>query len=122
MPLFADVSDAAIERIRSCAGELHAAPGQVLTVVDEPGSGMFVILDGRVTVELPGGTRDLVVGDFFGELALLAPEARRTARARAANPVRLLALPRSEALELVESEPAMALAMLREVVRRLANA
>jgi CRP-like cAMP-binding protein len=121
-PLFAGVSDAAIDRIRTCAGELEASPGQVLTLAAEPGSGMFVILDGRVTVELPGVVRNLGAGDFFGEIALLAPEARRTARVRAAEPVRLLAIPRDEALDLIESEPSLALVMLRELAHRFAAA
>jgi CRP-like cAMP-binding protein len=36
--------------------------------------------------------------------------------------VRCLAIPRDDALRLVESEPSVALAMLREVARRLASA
>jgi CRP-like cAMP-binding protein len=43
------------------------------------------------------------------------------ARVRAASQVRCLALPRDEALALIESEPALALAMLRELARRLAD-
>jgi CRP-like cAMP-binding protein len=119
LELFADVSDAGLERICACAAEVDAAPGQVLALADDPGSGMFVILDGRVTIELPSGQRQLGKGDFFGELALLVPDARRIARVRAAERVRLLALPRADALELFESEPSLTLGMLREVARRL---
>jgi CRP-like cAMP-binding protein len=118
-PLFAGVSDAGLTRIAACAGEVEAQPGQVLALADDPGSGMFVILAGRVSIELPGGTRELGDGDFFGELALLVPDGTRIARVRAAEPVRLLSLPRTDALELIESEPALALSMLREVARRL---
>jgi CRP-like cAMP-binding protein len=82
---------------------------------------MFIVLDGTVTVELPGTTRELGPGDFFGELALLVDESRRIARVRAAGPVRLLTLPRAEALALLESEPSVTLAVLRELARRLAG-
>jgi voltage-gated potassium channel len=119
LPLFAGVSEPGLAQLAASAGEVEAQPGQVLALADDPGSGMFVILAGRVSIELPGGRRELGEGDFFGELALLVPDSTRIARVRAAEPVRLLALPRADALELIETEPALAFAMLREVARRL---
>jgi CRP-like cAMP-binding protein len=121
IPLFAGVSDAGLERIAACAGELEGEPGQVLALSGDPGTGMFVILDGDVTVEARGSSYGLGRGDFFGELALLTPGHDRVARVRAATRVRCLALPREEALEVIESEPALAFAMLRELARRLAD-
>ena len=117
--LFAGVSDAGLQRACDRVGEMEAQPGQVLALADDPGSGMFVILEGHVTVELPGGSRELGPGDFFGELALLVPDGSRIARVRAADPVRLLSFPRDDALELLESEPSLALVMLREIAQRL---
>ena len=122
VPLFARVSDGGLERIAASLGELTCEPGQVLTLPGDPGSGMFVILEGRVSIEARGGTYELGSGDFFGELALLSPGTERVARVRAATDVRCIGLPRDEALELIESEPALALAMLRELARRLADA
>ena len=122
IPFFAGVSDAGLERIADCAGVLESEPGQVLALSGDPGSGMFVILEGDVTVEARGSSYSLGSGDFFGELSLLNPGTDRVARVRAASDVRCLALPRDEALELIESEPAIALAMLRELARRLADA
>src|ERR671919_1208783 len=49
-PLFENASDAALERIASAAGELFCDAGQVLALEGDPGSGMFVILDGTVLV------------------------------------------------------------------------
>jgi CRP-like cAMP-binding protein len=121
LPLFSGVSDAGLERVCASSGEVDAAPGQVLALADDPGSGMFVILDGRVSIELPYGRRELGSGDFFGELALLVPDGARVARVRASEPVRLLSVPRAEALELLETEPALTLTMLRELARRLAG-
>ena len=86
----------------------------------DAGSGMFVILDGTATVEWRGGSVDLPAGTFFGELTVLAPGGRRNARVRAATEMRCLAVPRDVALEVVESEPSVALAMLKEVARRFA--
>jgi len=83
---------------------------------------MFVILDGSALVEWRGGSVELAAGTFFGELTLLAPGGTRNARVRAATKVRCLAIPRDDALALVESEPTVALAMLREIARRFASA
>ena len=83
---------------------------------------MFVILEGDVAVEWRGGRVELGPGNFVGELALLSPGGTRNARLKAATPVRCLAIPRDDALHVVETEPSVALAMLKEVARRFANA
>jgi CRP/FNR family transcriptional regulator, cyclic AMP receptor protein len=121
LALFQGVSDAGLEQVAACSGEIRYEPGQVLALPGDPGSGMFVILEGEVSVVARGGTFNLGPGDFFGELALLNPEAERVARVRAATPVRCIALSRDDAVALIESEPALALTMLRELARRLAD-
>jgi CRP-like cAMP-binding protein len=83
---------------------------------------MFVILDGTALVEWRGGSVELGPGTFFGELTLLAPGGTRIARVRAATDMRCLAIPRDDAVELIESEPSVAITMLREVARRFASA
>jgi CRP-like cAMP-binding protein len=116
---FAGMSDVGVERVASRGAELEAAAGQVLALAGDPGTGMFVVLEGTVSVELPSGARALGPGEVVGELALLVPEAGRVARVRAATPVRCLSLARSDFEALVESEPSFALALLRELARRL---
>ena len=122
IPLFAGVSDAGVERVARSAGEMTGEAGQVLALEGDPGSGMFVILDGTVSVEWRGGSVELGPGDFFGELTLLAPGGTRIARVRASSQVTCLAIARDDALSLVESEPTVALAMLKEIARRFASA
>ncbi len=121
-PIFAGATDAALERVAAASGEMQASAGQVIALEGDRGSGMFVILEGTARVEWRGGTVDLDAGTFFGELTLLAPGGRRNARVVAATDMRCLAIPRDAALELIESEPSVTLAMLREVARRLASA
>jgi CRP/FNR family cyclic AMP-dependent transcriptional regulator len=120
--LFAGVSDVGLERIAASAGELDCQAGQIVALEGDPGSGMFVIVDGTARVEWRGGSVDLGPGTFFGELTLLAPGGTRIARVRAATDMRCLAIPRDDAVELIESEPAVALVMLREIARRFASA
>jgi CRP-like cAMP-binding protein len=122
IPLFDGASDATLERLATGCGELAASAGQIIALEGDAGSGMFVILEGTASVEWRGGAVDLPAGTFFGELTLLAPGGRRNARVRAATEMRCLAIPRNVALEVIESEPSVALAMLREVARRFASA
>jgi CRP/FNR family cyclic AMP-dependent transcriptional regulator len=122
LPLFTDVSDEALQRLAECVAELERDPGQVIALPGDPGSGMFVIREGAVSVELRGDAPiELREGNFFGELALLTPDATRIGRVRASTTVRLLSIPRQEALTLVESEPSVALKMLKEIARRFAG-
>ena len=122
IPLLADASDEGLERVATSAGEMTCQAGQVVALEGDPGSGMFVILDGTAHVEWRGGSVELGPGTFFGELTLLAPGGTRIARVRAATEMRCLAIARDDALALIESEPTVALAMLREIARRFASA
>jgi len=122
IPLLAEASEDALARIAATAGEMTCAAGQIVALEGDPGSGMFVILDGTARVEWRGGSVDLGPGTFFGELTLLAPGGTRIARVRAGSEMRCLAIPRDDAIALVESEPSVALAMLREIARRFASA
>ena len=122
IPIFAGASHSALERVATASGELVCNAGQIVALEGDPGSGMFVILDGTASVEWRGGSVNLDAGTFFGELTLLAPGGRRNARVRAATEMRCLAIPRDTALELIETEQSVTLAMLREVARRFASA
>ena len=122
LPPFAGMSDDGLARVAASAAELNADQGQVLALQDDPGSGMFVISEGTVAVELRAGTLELGPGDFFGELALLVENGARIARVRATSPVRCVSIPREDFLALVETEPSFSLTMLRELARRLAEA
>ncbi|MGH3076615.1 MAG: Crp/Fnr family transcriptional regulator [Gaiellaceae bacterium] len=122
IPLFEGLSPAGLERVAARSAELTCEPGQILALPGDPGSGMYVVLDGTVSVEMRGGFHtELGPGNFFGEIALLVPESGRVARVRAASPVRCLSVPRDDFITLVESEPPFALTMLRELARRLSN-
>ena len=116
------VSEEGLARVAACAAEVTREAGQVLALPDDPGSGMYVIREGTVAVELRTGTIELGPGDFFGELALLVDDGARVARVRATTPVRCVSIPRDDFIALVETEPSFALHMLRELARRLAEA
>ena len=116
------ISEEGLARIAACAAEVSREAGQVLALPDDPGSGMYMIREGTVAVELRTGTLELGPGDYFGELALLVEDGTRVARVRATSEVHCVSIPRDDFLELVETEPAFALHLLRELARRLVEA
>ena len=119
IPLFAGLDEEALARIAELATEVEARAGQVLTRANDPGAGMFVVEEGTVAVELRSRTVEFGAGQFFGELSLLVPDARRIARVRATADARLLAVSRADFATLLESEPRLALAMLPVLAQRL---
>ena len=121
IPLFAGLDDAALERIAEIATEVEARRGQVLTRANDPGAGMFVVEDGTVAVELRSRTVEFGPGEFFGELSLLVPDARRIARVRATTDARLLAVSRTDFAAVLESAPRLALGMLPVLAQRLVD-
>jgi CRP-like cAMP-binding protein len=122
IPLFASLPDRALERLIECANEVDVPAGQVLVESHMEGSGLFVIEEGECIVEAPKRKATLGPGEFFGELALLTPEAHRTARVRASTPCRVLAISRHDFRDLLESEPKLGLAMLEALAERLVKA
>ncbi len=122
IPLFAGLSEEGLARVGAKATEVTAAPGQTLALAGDVGSGMFVLLDGVVCVELHGGDIEVAAPDFVGELALLVPGVGRVGRVRARTEIRCLSLARPDFDALLESEPSFALVLLRGLAARLAAA
>lgn len=121
IPLFAEVSEATLAKIAEVATPFEVEAGFVLAEHGQPGSGMFVLLDGVVEVDVPNHepiTRG--AGEFVGELSLLTDDVR-SARVRASTALRGLAISRSAFMDLLHEEPRIALAMLPELARRLSQ-
>ena len=119
VPLFAGLSDERLHRVAEAATPFEVEHGYVLAEHGQPGSGMFVILDGMVEVDVPNHEPlTLGPGEFVGELSLLT-DAPRVARVRATTPVRGLAIGRTVFTKLLNNEPGIAVAMLPVLARRL---
>jgi CRP-like cAMP-binding protein len=122
VPVFAGLSRRSLERIARLANDVELRAGQILIEPRAKGSGMFVLLDGVVTVGIRGQrVRELGPGDVVGELALLTPDALRTARVRAKTPVHCLAIARDDFRKLLNAEPKVAISLLETVAARLAS-
>jgi CRP-like cAMP-binding protein len=120
IPLFSELSDDSLEAVAEIAAEVSVPAGDVLIRPYDPGLGMYVIEDGEVVVELDDREVRLGAGEFFGELALLIPEGIRVARVRAVTDVRCLVIGRDDFSGLLDTEPAISVAMLPVLARRLA--
>jgi CRP-like cAMP-binding protein len=121
IPLFADLGEEA-RAIVLAGGVMDVPAGQVLAQAGDHGTGMYVVLDGAVHVELRGVELEIAAGGFFGELALLVDDGERVARVRAHTDARVLAVPRATFDFLLETEPSFARAMLCELAVRLVKA
>jgi CRP-like cAMP-binding protein len=102
------VSDTDLRLLRAAGIESTFAAGQTLIERGQPGSGVFLIVDGEVVVEAPEGTRELGAGAVIGERALLSEDGQRTARVRALTDVRVVAVTREMFDELCSGDPGFA--------------
>jgi CRP-like cAMP-binding protein len=121
VPLFAGLADDDLGRIAGAASEVEFPAGQVLVQPGAAGSGMFFIAEGTAVVETKRDHVELGPGQFFGELALISEDTRRTARVRAKTPIRCLALDRASFRTLVADHPEVAAALLEVALGRLAE-
>jgi len=103
--------------------EMVAEDGETIVREGEPGSDMFIIQEGEVTVIRTINGREVVVatlgrGSFFGEMSLLE-SLPRIATVRAAGKTRLLVLKRGGLLLKIRRDPTFALEMLQNMSSRL---
>jgi CRP/FNR family cyclic AMP-dependent transcriptional regulator len=116
--LFADLEEADVEGILRAGHEVAFEADQPVFRTGEPGDAMYVVLDGEAQVDVGGRFHRLKGGDFFGEMAVIAP-GPRMATVVAATPVRALSIPADAFQEFLLEHPRVALAMMRFLVARL---
>ena len=95
------------------------APGQILFRRGEPGSEMYLIVEGEVEILEFGKT--LGAGALLGEVALVVPSHRRTATARAVGPVTLARMTKRDMELTALHDPAFGFELLKLVARRLSD-
>lgn len=121
VPLFADLDEEGLQRLASIANEFEVPSGHVLMERGQAGTGVFIIEEGSVRVEVPGGEPVLLgPGEFVGELSVLA-DTPRTARVCVEDDLRGLAIRRNDLTTLLEQEPSITLSMLRSIAQRFAG-
>jgi CRP-like cAMP-binding protein len=106
--LFADLDDAECARVAALFREEHVLPYGRPAVQGDFGYRFFVILDGSAVVRVDGEqVAELGPGDFFGEMALLGEEGRRTAEVEATSRMRCASVMTWDFRTLLDEQPAI---------------
>jgi uncharacterized membrane protein len=125
VPLFESLDNEAAEELCHLLESLECKAGATLFRAGDQGDAMYIIERGkvRICVRTTDGHEvtltELQYGDFFGEMALLDGQRRRSADAIVAQDARLAVLSRDHFLSFVRSNPDVALEMLTALANRL---
>ena len=93
--------------------------GVPIVVAGRAGDAFYVILDGHVSVGVPGRrAARLGPGDYFGEMALL-DGAPRSATVTAASELHVLQVGRAAFGRMLKQEPQISVALLKTLAGRL---
>jgi CRP/FNR family cyclic AMP-dependent transcriptional regulator len=126
-PLFAELAPNELDALTRAAEQREFARDEVIFTMQEPADGLYVIATGRVKVAVSSsGGKELILatlgpGQFFGEMSLLDDEPR-SANVVAQLPTAAYRIRRQEFDNLLESHPAIARKLLRELSLRLRRA
>jgi CRP-like cAMP-binding protein len=119
IPLFERLGKSELGLVAQMADEVDVPAGRVLMRQGDLGSQMFVIAEGRISIERDGKTlSDLGSGDWFGEMALLS-EGPRSATATATEASRLFVIAHREFHSLMDQMPTVRGAVFDCVADRL---
>lgn len=123
VPLFSQVGRKDLERLASSVTERHFSSGSDILKEGEVGVAMFVVVSGNVeAVKNEGGSEvhlaDIGPGEAFGDMALFE-HFPRSATIRAKSDVECLAITEWDMHAELRTEPAIAVQMIRDLVRRL---
>ena len=119
VPLFSALNQRQLRKVAGTAQLKRYHDATIIMKAGDAGDSLHILIDGTVTVRrrgLPPVVREQ--GSFFGEIALL-DGGPRTATVLANGPVTTLVISRSRLLKLLRDQPAIAIAMLEELARRL---
>jgi CRP/FNR family cyclic AMP-dependent transcriptional regulator len=124
LPLFADLSESSLLSLAGECSFKRLEKGEILFFQTDSSDAVFIVSTGIISIVLnsPDG-REMVInemqdGDLFGELGILTKKSRSTS-AIARTDSELLAISSRAFLKLVESEPTVAVRLLRIAANRL---
>jgi len=124
VPIFSNLENEVLRKIGDLGLERKYTKNSIVFLEEEIGAILFIILQGRVKVVRTDDSGKEVIlsilgqGDFFGEMALL-DDLPRSATVVALDKSDLFIIHRRDFLGLVEKNPQVAAALLRELTRRL---
>jgi CRP-like cAMP-binding protein len=117
-PFFAELPDGELQDIIDVGSASSFAAGVKIVEEGDRADGMYIVLSGEARVDVGGRFHILKTGDFFGEMALIAPS-KRMATVKAESAVEVLAIPAEGFQAFLLEHPRVAVAMLKAIVLRL---
>jgi CRP/FNR family transcriptional regulator, cyclic AMP receptor protein len=123
IPLFEGLPHQELERVARSFKERHFSAGDTVAAEGSGGVGFFVIGEGTASVDVHGEQRgQLGPGDYFGEIALIDDQARRTASITADTDLTCYGLTSWDFRPLVETNAEIAWKLLQVMAKRLREA
>jgi CRP/FNR family transcriptional regulator, cyclic AMP receptor protein len=123
-PLFGAIAPELLERLSSYATTRAVRRGDDIFAKGDPGNSLYAVCAGTVKISVPSADgKDAVFnlvgeGEIFGEIALLDGRPR-TADATAMTDCELMMIERRDFLDLVRSQPEIALRLMEVLCARL---
>ena len=119
VPLFERCSKRDLGKIGSLVREVEYPTGTPIVREGEPGSELFIIVDGEVDVRSRARKlATLPAGNYFGEIALITGSPR-TASVTTGTPVRALVIQGRDFRKLLQDSPEIQFKVLQEIGKRL---
>lgn len=124
-PLLASLGEDDRAELTRAARPRTFAKGEVVCHEGDPADSMHLVAEGRlsVRVSMPSGDQAMVnllgPGDYFGELALLRQDGRRTATIAALEPARTLVVTESAFRRLCGAHPGIERALTQTLADRV---
>lgn len=127
VPFFAELEDSELLKIVRVGVRKKYTKGNIILLEQDTGAALFVIISGKVKiVRTSDDGREVILSilgenEFFGEMSLLDGMAR-SASVVAMSKVELFTIHRQDFLNLLQTVPAVTLALLTELTMRLRKA
>jgi CRP-like cAMP-binding protein len=127
-PLFAGVPAEDVRRLLSIARRRTFRKGEIVFHRDDLAESLLLVVSGRFAVRITTPLGDSALldvlgpGDVFGELALLLPDARRSASVEALEPGETFSVFRDDFVRLQSEHPGVKDVLLRLLAEQLARA
>ena len=121
---FKNLSDSVIFKLSKYIEELSLERGDTLYQKGDPGDALYIIRFGWIKLVGEDADGNEVVlnhvgpGNIIGEMAIIDQE-RRSARAVAMTPVKMMKLPSEKFVDVLKQEPGLGLQVIRDISERL---
>ncbi|MBN4081904.1 cyclic nucleotide-binding domain-containing protein [Beggiatoa alba] len=130
-PIFSDFTPDQVGQVLSCSSEKQYEKGSILIHESGSCSDIYIIMDGRVGVEIQSYTRSrlnsenkrlalLRAGELVGEMAYIE-QRRRAAQVSAFDNVQVLSIDKAELDILFEHNPKIGFLFMRNVARTISR-